>query len=101
MISSEEVIAANVPFGAVTSSSELKPVTASENTIVTVDVSPDLSAVLLIVNELTVGAVVSITRASFAPNEPAAPTAASVSVALLPPASCIVPPFKANAVVET
>ena len=47
-----------------------------------------------------VGAVVSITRASFAPNEPAAPTAASVSVALLPTASFTVPPFKANAVVE-
>ena len=42
----------------------------------------------------------SITKASLAPNEPAAPTAASVSVALLPTASFTVPPFKANAVVE-
>ena len=41
-----------------------------------------------------VGAVVSITRASLAPNEPAAPTAASVSVALFPPASFTVPPFR-------
>ena len=56
---SPEVIAANVPFGAVTSSSELKPVTASENTIVTVDVSPVLSVVSLIVNVSTVGAVPS------------------------------------------
>ena len=59
---SPEVIAANVPFGAVTSASELKPVTASENTIVTVDVSPDLSAVSVIVNVSTVGAVVSIVK---------------------------------------
>ena len=42
----------------------------------------------------------SITKALLAPNEPAAPTAASVSVALFSPASLIVPLFKANAVVE-
>ena len=53
---SPEVIAANIPFGAVTSSSELKPVTASEKTNVTVDVSPVLSVVSLIINVSTVGA---------------------------------------------
>ena len=72
---SPEVIAANVPFGAVTSSSELKPVTASENTIVTVDVSPDLSAVSVIVNEPTVGAVVSIVKLAVVADGPALPAA--------------------------
>ena len=62
MILSLEVIVANAPLTTVTSLLA-NPDTASENTSVTVDVSPDFSAVSLIVNELTVGAVVSITKA--------------------------------------
>ena len=48
---------------------------------------------------VTVGAVVSMTIALFAPSEPLAPGEASVSVALLAAASRIVPPFSASDVV--
>src|SRR5258707_93283 len=48
---------------------------------------------------VTVGAVVSITIALFAPSEPAAPGDANVNVALFVAASVIVPPFRANEVV--
>ena len=54
-----DVILASSPFATVTSSPETKPDTASENTIVTVAVSPIFNAVSLTVNELTDGAVVS------------------------------------------
>ncbi len=43
-------------------------------------------------NELTVGAVVSMTRSLLAPREPGAPGAGSVSVASLPAPSLIDPP---------
>ena len=61
VILSLDVIVAKVPLGAVTSSSLEKPATASEKTNITVDVSPDLSAVSLMVNDETVGGVVSST----------------------------------------
>ena len=44
----------NVPFGTVISAVLSNPATASENTIVTVDVSPEINAVSIIVNEVTV-----------------------------------------------
>jgi hypothetical protein len=47
----------------------------------------------------TVGAVVSMTIALFAPSELAAPGDANVNVAALVAASMIVPPFNARAVV--
>ena len=90
------------PVSKVTTKLPSARVTASLKVTVTLTESPSLyvpSAVVEVTDEI-VGAVVSITRASFAPNEPASPTAASVSVALLSPTSCIVQPFKANAVVE-
>ena len=46
------------------------------------------------------GAVLSTTKALFAPNEPLAPGADNVNVAAFPAESFIVPPFKANAEVE-
>ena len=55
-----DVIVANEPFCTVISSSELKLATASENCNVTVDVSPEIRAVSLIVNDATVGLTVSI-----------------------------------------
>ena len=58
--------------------------TASENTIVTVAVSPLLSAVSSIVNELTVGAVVSTTNA-----EPAAKFVAGVKFVIALPAASL------------
>ncbi len=51
--------------------------------------------------EVTVGAVVSITIALFAPSELAAAGVAKVNVALFPAASLIVPEFKAKEVVAT
>ena len=54
-----EVIAVSTPFAAVISAALLKPVTASENTRVTVAVSPILRAVSESVKELTAGAMVS------------------------------------------
>ena len=56
------IIEDNVPLGTSTSSLLANPTTASENTIVTVAVSPIFSAVSLIINELTVGACVSIVK---------------------------------------
>ena len=50
---------------------------------------------------VTVGTTPSITSALVAPREPAAPGDARVSVALLPAASLIEPPFKARDDVET
>ena len=47
------------------------------------------------------GAVVSITRALFAPNELAAPGEGKVRVALLPAASVMVPPLSASELVAT
>ena len=55
-----DVINDNDPFSAVISSFELKLATASENCNVTVDVSPEIRAVSLIVNAATVGLIVSI-----------------------------------------
>ena len=49
--------------------------------------------------ELTVGAVVSMTMFLALPRLPAAPGAASVSVALLVAVSLIVPPFSVSEVV--
>ena len=49
------VIVDNEPFCTVISALELKLATASENCKVTVDVSPEIKAVSLIVNELTDG----------------------------------------------
>jgi len=49
----------------------------------------------------TVGAVVSMTSALFAASEFAAPGDAKVSVALLPAASAMVPPFNASEFVAT
>ena len=54
-----DVIVDNDPFCTVTSSSELKPETASENCNVTVAVSPIFNAVSLTVKAATVAAVVS------------------------------------------
>ena len=54
-----DVIVDNDPFCTVTSSSELKPETASENTIVTVGVSPITITESLIANDSTVAALVS------------------------------------------
>ena len=51
------------------------------------------------VTELTVGAVVSMTMFLALPRLPAAPGAASVSVALFVAASLIVPPFSVSEVV--
>ena len=73
MILSLEVIVVNAPLTTVTSDTLANPATASENTIVTVDVSPDCSAVSLIVNELTVGAVVSIVKFAVVADGPAFP----------------------------
>ena len=50
---------------------------------------------------VTVGAVVSMTRALLAPSELAALGEASVSVALLPAASLMVPELRASEVVPT
>ena len=50
---------------------------------------------------VTVGAVVSMTRALLAPSELAALGEASVSVALLPAASRMVPELRASEVVPT
>jgi hypothetical protein len=50
---------------------------------------------------VTVGAVVSMTRALFAPSELAELGEASVSVALLPAASRMVPELRASEVVPT
>ena len=47
-----------------------------------------------------VGAVLSTTKALFAPRDPEAPVALSVRVASFPAASLIVPPFSANALVD-
>ena len=52
---------------------------------------------LVDVTFVTAGASASMTRALFAPSEPAAPGAGSVSVASLPTPSRIVPPASANA----
>jgi hypothetical protein len=54
----------------------------------------------LVAARVTVGAVVSITIALFAPRELEAPGAARVKVALLPAASFIVPPFRSSADVD-
>ena len=48
-----------------------------------------------------VGAVVSITMLLFVPSDPAAVSPGKVSVALLPAASLIVPPFRVREVVPT
>ncbi len=53
-----EVIIGRTPFGAVISAA-LKPLTASENTRVTVAVSPIMRAVSESVKEITAGATVS------------------------------------------
>ena len=60
VILSVDVIVAKVPLTTVISSSLEKPATASEKVNVTVDVSPALSALSLIVKDETVGANVSI-----------------------------------------
>ena len=89
MILSLEVIEANVPLTTATSSSLANAATDSENTIVTVDVSPDFSAVSLIVNELTVGAFVSIVK--FAVSVELPPYAfPAVSVQLVPNVNTLV-----------
>ena len=72
VILSLEVIVVNAPLTTVTSLLA-NPATASENTIVTVEVSPDFSAVSLIVNELTVGAVVSIVKFAVVADGPVFP----------------------------
>ena len=46
------------------------------------------------------GAVLSTTRASFAPSEPVPPVAGNVSVLAFPAGSNIEPPLSANALVE-
>ena len=51
--------------------------------------------------KVTVGVVVSMTSALFAPSELAAPGEASVSVALFPAASLIVPELSDSEVVAT
>ena len=78
-------------------------VTASENATSTEMVSPILyvPSVVLEVTFETVGAVVSITSALFAPSEPAAPGAASVRVEALPAPSAIVPLLRASEEVAT
>ena len=96
VILSLEVIVANEPFCSVISASLLNPDTLSENWRVTVAVSPTLSEVSDIVNETTDGAVVSITNALFARNEPVAFGEGNVSAAELPATSLIVPPFRDN-----
>jgi hypothetical protein len=61
-------------------------------------VAPSLTALLPSVAVMVmVGAVTSITRALFAPNELAAPGLASVKVAAFPAASLIVPLFNVKA----
>ncbi len=70
VILSLEVIVANAPLTTVTSLLA-NPDTASENTIVTVEVSPDLRSTSLIVNELTVGAFVSIVKFAVVADGPA------------------------------
>ena len=60
VILSLDVIVAKVPFATVISSSLEKPATASEKINVTVDVSPILSALSLIVKDETVGAILSM-----------------------------------------
>ena len=50
---------------------------------------------------VAVGAVVSITMSLFEPSEPVAPGEGSVSVALFPAESLIVPPLRAKEVVAT
>ena len=73
--------------------------TGSLNVAVTSITSPVLYVPfgLVDVTFVTSGAAVSITSALFAPSEPAAPGADSVSVALFPAPSRIVPPASANA----
>jgi hypothetical protein len=67
---------------------------------VTVKVIVAEPLVELVAARVTVGAVVSITIALFAPRELEAPGAARVKVALLPAASFIVPPFRSSADVD-
>ena len=73
VILSLEVIEANAPLTTATSSSLANAATDSENTIVTVEVSPDLRSVSLIVNELTVGDVVSIVKFAVVADGPVFP----------------------------
>ena len=75
--------------------------TASLNvTVITIaSLSLKLPLSVVAVTPDTVGTVVSITSALFAPREFVAAGAAKVKVAALPTASFIVPLFKANAVV--
>jgi hypothetical protein len=67
---------------------------------VTVKVIVAEPLVELVAARVTVGAVVSITIALFAPRELEAPGAARVKVALLPAASFIVPSFRSSADVD-
>ncbi len=78
-------------------------VTDSEKVTVTLTTSPTLYVPFAeeADTEVTVGAVVSMTRALLAPKEFAAPGVARVKVASLPTASLIVPEFKAKEVVAT
>ncbi len=74
VILSLEVRLVTVPFGCVTQPKQTLPApTASENTSVTVEVSPDFSAVSLIVNDVTVGAFVSIVKFAVVADGPAFP----------------------------
>ena len=79
-----------------------KPVTASEKVKVKVTVPSLMLTVLASLSVIvTVGLVVSITRAALAPREPAAPGAARVRMALLPAASVMVPPLRVRALAES
>ena len=90
------------PVSNVTTKFPPSKVTASLKVTVTLTVSVSLYVLSFVVDvtDVIVGAVVSITKASLAANDPAAPGVANVSVALLPGTSLIVPPFHANAVVD-
>ena len=55
----------------------------------------------MLVTPVTVGSVVSIITALFAPSDPLAPGLAKVSVATFPATSLIVPLFKASELVAT
>ena len=69
-------------------------------TVIVVD-APELKDDSAAVIDETVGAVVSMTNALFAPREPEAPGVGRVNVALLAATSTIVPPARASDDVAT
>ena len=80
-----------LPLSASTASAKLRTMLLSIATAVALSVGELL---------LNVGTTPSMTNALLAAKEPVAPGEASVSVALLPAASLIVPPLSASADVE-